>query len=124
MFLLLDGMIRLINDDSFSQSSGRVEIVIEGQWGTVCDNNWTFSDAQVVCRQLGFDGALAAYYLPGRGAILLDSVQCEGSENTLLDCGTTNTGVLCGHGRDVGVQCSNRDYFGRYLSISGALSWL
>ena len=49
------GAVRLV--DGLSHYEGRVEICINNQWGTVCDDYWEFSEAQVVCRQLGFSTA-------------------------------------------------------------------
>ena len=36
---------------------GRVEVCDNGEWKTVCDNDWAREEAQVVCRQLGYSNA-------------------------------------------------------------------
>ena len=35
-----------------------MEILVDGQWGTVCGNNFDNRAATVVCRQLGFEGSV------------------------------------------------------------------
>ncbi|XP_019852588.1 PREDICTED: neurotrypsin-like [Amphimedon queenslandica] len=106
------GSIRLVEGSSIS--SGRLEICIDNEWGTVCDNGWTNINAQVVCKQLGqnrltlYQGGFFlsdASYDKGSGRIFLDNVQCTGAEDTLIHCSYSSVESSCEHHDDVSVFC-------------------
>nr|XP_054515921.1 putative DMBT1-like protein isoform X1 [Pan troglodytes] len=94
--------------------SGRVEILHQGAWGTVCDDLWDLNEAEVVCRQLGCGRAMSAlgkaHFGPGSGDIFLDNLQCAGVEHYLGQC--THSGWSehnCGHHEDASVICSDAE---------------
>ena len=119
------------------ESEGRVEICVEGFWGTVCDSGWSQREALVVCRQSGFGekgrhhlitlsfltilcyscvcftaGATfltGAYFGEGSGPVL--SYSCTGRESHLSECSLGTVGAVnCHHGRDAAVRCQCEDF--------------
>ena len=109
----MQGSVRLVGGTELYY--GRVEICHNGQWGTVCDDNWGAPDARVVCRQLGYTDlsqatVVANTQVPdGTGQIWLDEVRCTGTETTLASCPANAFGVHnCVHSEDAGVSCEQR----------------
>ena len=103
-----NGNIQLIGGPTAQQ--GRVEIWYNSRWNTICDNSWDINDANVVCQQLGYQGAItahqSAHFGQGSGQILLDDLQCTGREASLLEC--SHRGISnhnCGHNEDASVTC-------------------
>ncbi|PIK42353.1 hypothetical protein BSL78_20796 [Apostichopus japonicus] len=109
-----------------TENVGRVEVLVNGIWGTVCDDSWDIIDATVVCRQLGYPGAVRARssalfgegsgegYGEGSGGgsgegsvmIWLDNVACKKSSVSLQDCLKNDIGdINCDHGEDAAVEC-------------------
>ena len=104
-----EGEIRLVG--GAFESEGRVEICLDEQFGTVCDDLWDNSDATVVCRQLGWADGLAAIALPraffgqGTNRIHMDDVDCNGTELALVDCPHLRDPTFCFHFEDAAVLC-------------------
>nr|XP_042704079.1 scavenger receptor cysteine-rich domain-containing group B protein-like [Chrysemys picta bellii] len=103
--------LRLVNGPS--RCAGRVEVLHNQLWGTVCDGSWDLSEAEVVCRQLGCGMALSAprgaHFGQGSDRVWLDEVQCTGAEAALTKCMAKPWGEHgCNHGEDASVVCSDQ----------------
>ena len=106
--------VRLVGGDNSAE--GRVEISINGTWGTICDDFWGATEASVTCRSLGYlratEVTCCSQFGVGSAEIILDDVICLGHEDNLLDCRHGGIGQHnCGNGEHVGVVCTNTSKF-------------
>ena len=107
---MTDFEVRIKNEERVL-FKGRVEVKIGGLWGTVSDFGWDIYDANVVCKQAHFGGAVGAYsgssFGIGKGPIWMSNFQCKGSESSLAKCIHNSTEIQekYGHYRDASVEC-------------------
>ncbi|KAL1275619.1 hypothetical protein QQF64_035242 [Cirrhinus molitorella] len=92
--------------------SGRLEVYHNAVWGSVCDDQWDISDAQVVCRQLGCGAALRAdgnsVFGAGEGVVWMNKVECRGNEIHLWDCPLSlKKHTDCSHEEHAGLTCAD-----------------
>jgi len=102
---------------------GRVEVLHNNEWGTVCDDDFNNAACRVVCRQLGYSGGrclvgeptaengciskehhFTSTSLPQH--IWLDDVTCTGEEQSLAECQHKGWNQSnCEHKEDAGCKC-------------------
>uniref|UniRef100_A0A8C1XRP3 SRCR domain-containing protein n=1 Tax=Cyprinus carpio TaxID=7962 RepID=A0A8C1XRP3_CYPCA len=92
--------------------SGRLEVYHNAVWGSVCDDQWDISDAQVVCRQLGCGAALRAdgnsTFGVDEGGVWMNKVECRGNEIPLWDCPLSlNNHTDCSRKEHAGLTCAD-----------------
>ena len=63
-----------------------MEAWYQQSWKAICGDDWSINDASVVCRMLGFDGALEATESPSNKWQPLFDLRCNGDEEQLQDC--------------------------------------
>uniref|UniRef100_A0A915K0I4 SRCR domain-containing protein n=1 Tax=Romanomermis culicivorax TaxID=13658 RepID=A0A915K0I4_ROMCU len=124
--------IRLVNEDSSLSSThsaivGRLEVLLNGEWGVVCNRSWTSNLASLVCNQLG--GILDreyyekwTYFLPRYSTdlpILMDIIRCEEWETDITNCRHDgvehNINLTCTD--IVGVRCVEPHWAGVRYSL-------
>uniref|UniRef100_A0A672KQ97 SRCR domain-containing protein n=1 Tax=Sinocyclocheilus grahami TaxID=75366 RepID=A0A672KQ97_SINGR len=91
--------------------SGRVEMLLAGGWGSVCDAAFDQQDAEVVCRELDCGAPVqvlgAAAFGKGDAQIGSKEIQCRGDESHIQRCpSSTSHKINCTHENDVGLICS------------------
>ena len=93
-----------------SRSTGRLEVLHDGVWGTVCRDFFAPAAATVVCSMLGFGSGTTIsnhHYTTSHGPIWLDNVRCNGTETDIAECSHGGWGVHdCQHHEAVAVSCA------------------
>ncbi|XP_052231204.1 neurogenic locus notch homolog protein 2-like [Dreissena polymorpha] len=106
---VVGNQIRLVDGNTCFE--GRVEVLYNGIWGTVCDDGFDATDAGVACRSLGFSGASSPWlYFDSSNTypsqIWLDDLNCIGFGTNLWDCNHPGWGTHnCGHSEDQFIRC-------------------
>lgn len=94
---------------------GRIEVTVFDRTGYVCDDRFGLREADVVCRELGFE--LGAAEVKGSSHFakdiiengtfyMMDDVNCSGNETSLKDCDFSGWGVHnCMNNEIAGLVC-------------------
>ncbi len=125
-----NGDVRIVQNpnDTFIKHWGRLEVYINGEWGTFCANGFDSYSADAACRQLGYDNSLSNEV--SKASDYTDVIPLASNSTPIhtgySNCGKTSNGgfshVLrcfhlymdptCTHDDDVIIQCSIFDLNG------------
>ncbi|XP_034826785.1 protein bark beetle isoform X2 [Maniola hyperantus] len=107
---------------------GRLQVRIDGKWGTVCNYGWNIVNAALVCNQVGLalnpdDWFLEPIEIPSAGMtedIILSNVDCSEFDNDITKCRAETIESFensCTHDNDVGVRCYETSWAGVRFSV-------
>merc|ERR1712025_173493 len=106
---------KLVGTLRSNPNKGVLMVNYQGQWGTVCDDNFGQREADVACRAMNYRSALSfnnvvnspGYESPTGANIVMDEVRCSSDDNSLLDCSADFLRHNCNHGEDIVLNCQN-----------------
>ena len=97
--------LRLAGLDGINYA-GRVEVFYQGKWGKICHSEWDINDVKVVCRQLGFQSAIAEFLgidtKDKHISVAMSNVACTGKESVLASCKRLDGNHWCSN--NIGAQ--------------------
>jgi deleted-in-malignant-brain-tumors protein 1 len=85
--------IRLVDENDNDRTlHGRLEVNVNGEWGTVCNRSWTVNLAIMACNQLGLTTDPEYFenwrIFPSAGSLpmVMDNIRCEEREYDITKC--------------------------------------
>ncbi|XP_053386941.1 deleted in malignant brain tumors 1 protein-like [Mercenaria mercenaria] len=102
-----------LNITDISGARSRIDIMVKGEWGTICYDGFDSNDATVICKMFGLNYRSFARYWYGSGIIFIDNLKCNGSESHINECNYTVFNS-CTRRYVAGVFCTDNP-----LNISG-----
>lgn len=78
--------------DGSGAHEGQVEFFVNCDWRKTCGEEWTFEEADVFCRSLGYVRAFAllqdgsAFVSSGNTSLFFDDLKCTGFEDNVTEC--------------------------------------
>ncbi|VDM08815.1 unnamed protein product [Wuchereria bancrofti] len=108
--------IRLVDEnDNIDVLSGRLEVYVNNQWGTICNRSWTKELGLLACNQLGlimdpeYFENWQIFPSPGELPIVMDNIRCEENEYDITNCRHDgvdhNIAASCLPTNVVGLRC-------------------
>ncbi|EGT45297.1 hypothetical protein CAEBREN_07064 [Caenorhabditis brenneri] len=120
--------IRLVNPDGNDEvTEGRLEVLVDDQWGTVCNRSWTPQLTILACNQLGLVADVQYFenwrIFPEEGDLpmVMDNIRCEEQEVDLTKCRhdgvERNCAAGCRRTEVVGLRCLEPRWAGVRYSL-------
>lgn len=99
--------VRLYNGTD--RCSGRVEVFHDGQWGKVCNNEWSHETAKLVCMELncGVPKPLQENFNYGDSSLKGVTARCSGLVTSVSECTLQEYGGTC---EGVSLSCAGETH--------------
>ncbi len=90
--------------------SGKVQVLNSGKWGGICSKTFGANEANVFCRQIGYQTGTAHDWLDEKLHVSMDKTYCRGYEPRITDCGPVcNYCYRCVSDGQAGVVCTETE---------------
>lgn len=92
---------------------GRVEVFINGQWGTVCSDGIGTNEAETLCQSLGF-GPIQSFIhdtIFGESRdipVVISDLMCSEYYDHFMKCTFNELSPICSHHSNLGLRCSRK----------------